>query len=69
VSSDFDRESTSFDGFLFASRPEIMPLFASLESGLRSLGRLEITAARPQALLERLQQVALASFPTACQSG
>ena len=57
VSSDFDGESTSFDGFLFASSPDVPPLFPSRKGGFGCLGRLEITAAGPRALLERLQQI------------
>jgi Methyltransferase small domain len=32
VSCDFDRQTTSWDGFVFASSPDVAPLFASFET-------------------------------------
>jgi hypothetical protein len=51
VSSDFDNETTSFDGFVCASSPEVKPLFNSF----RPLGRAQITVARPAELIESLR--------------
>jgi len=68
VSSDFDHESTSFDGFLFASSPMVEQLFPGREGGFGCLGRTEIAEATPAALLERLQQVALQRGATAAPS-
>jgi len=51
VSSDFDNETTSFDGFLCASSPEAKPLFGSF----RTLGRTQITVARPAEVIESLR--------------
>jgi hypothetical protein len=59
VSSDFDSASTSFDGLLFASCPEVEPLFPDREGGFECLGRTEIAEAAPAVLLERLQQIVL----------
>ena len=51
VSSDFDNETTSFDGFIFASSPEVKPLFGSF----RTLGRAQIIVAQPSEVLESLR--------------
>jgi hypothetical protein len=51
VSSDFDNETTSFDGLLCASSPEVKPLFDSF----RTLGRTQITVARPAEVIESLR--------------
>jgi hypothetical protein len=51
VSSDFDNETTSFDGLLCASSPEAKPLFDSF----RTLGRVQITVARPTEVIESLR--------------
>lgn len=51
ISSDFDNETTSFDGFLCASSPEAKPLFDSF----RTLGRTQIAAARPAEVIESLR--------------
>lgn len=48
VSSDFDNETTSFDGFVYASRPEVPSLFA----GLRAMSRTDIVRAAPSTLAE-----------------
>ena len=57
VSSDFDRETTAFDGFLFASSPDVAPLFPDVEGGFRCLGRSVILASRPAAILHWLQRL------------
>ena len=44
ISSDFDHETTSFDGFVFASSPEKAPVF----QGFAPLSRREIAAATPK---------------------
>ncbi len=50
VTSDFDFQTTSFDGLVVASRQDQSPLFADV----LPLGRSDITDARPQDLLENL---------------
>jgi Methyltransferase FkbM domain len=59
ISSDFDLQTTSYDGFVFASSPEVEPVFG----GIGILGREQISHARPADLLTSLaalQGVALA---------
>lgn len=51
VSSDFDNETTSFDGFVCASSPEVKPLFDSF----RTLGRTQIVVAQPSEVIESLR--------------
>lgn len=51
VSSDFDNETTSFDGFVCASSPQVKPLFNSF----RTLGRTQITVARPIDVVDGLR--------------
>ncbi len=56
ISSDFDIETTSADGFIFASRPEVEPVFA----GVALLGREQICESRGPDLVDyiaRLRQV------------
>jgi hypothetical protein len=50
ISSDFDDQTTSFDGFVFASSPEVEPVF----DDIRVLGREEIAQCRPQDVLKSL---------------
>jgi hypothetical protein len=50
ISSDFDVQTTSFDGFVFASSPEVEPVFGDI----RILGREEIAQCRPQDVLKAL---------------
>jgi hypothetical protein len=51
VSSDFDNETTSFDGFVCASSPKVDPLFNSF----RTLGRTQIVLAQPAEVIESLR--------------
>ena len=53
VSSDVDSETTSFDGFIFATSPLIGPVF----SNFRSFGRQQITESRPIDLVNGLLQI------------
>jgi Methyltransferase FkbM domain len=50
VSSDFDVQTTSFDGFVFASSPEVASVFGDI----RILGREEIVQCRPEDVLKSL---------------
>jgi hypothetical protein len=50
ISSDFDVQTTSFDGFVFASSPDAEPVFAKI--GI--LGREEIAQCRPADILKSL---------------
>lgn len=50
LSADFDVQSTCFDGFILAVRPELAPVF----SGPAPLGREEIEQACPRQLIESL---------------
>jgi len=50
ISSDFENQSTSFDGFVFASSPEVAALFGEIEV----LGRFEIAQRRPADVLRAL---------------
>jgi hypothetical protein len=59
VESDFANETTSYDGFVFASRQGVAPVFTNL----KPLGRTGIARSRPQELLDSLQAVRLASRP------
>lgn len=54
VSSDFDRETTSFDGLVFATSPRRDPVFRDF----RPLGREAIATASPQDLLRALNAAA-----------
>lgn len=50
VSSDFDRQTTSHDGLVFASSPTVDAVF----KGFRPLGRIQIAEATPEELLKSL---------------
>ncbi|MHC2618751.1 hypothetical protein ACVIW2_000783 [Bradyrhizobium huanghuaihaiense] len=50
ISSDFEGQSTSFDGFVFASSPEVAALFGEIEV----MGRPEIALRRPADVLRSL---------------
>ena len=55
VTSDFDNETTSFDGFVFATAPHIKPTF---KTNLGSLfGRTENLTLNSQQIIARLEQV------------
>jgi len=58
VSSDFDQESTSFDGILFASSPRTGKLF----SGFRPLGRIQIASATPCEIVNYLNSVSVCTL-------
>jgi hypothetical protein len=57
VSSDFDSETTSFDGFVFASAPSVNPVFTQF----KPLNRLQILGAAP---LQQVQYIAKVIDPT-----
>jgi Methyltransferase FkbM domain len=48
VSSDFDNDTTSFDGFVFASSPKLKPLFEEF----KPLGRTKIVVLPPAQLVQ-----------------
>ena len=50
ISSDFDTQTTSFDGFVFASSPEVGPVIGNISI----LGREEIAHCRPADILKSL---------------
>jgi hypothetical protein len=50
ISSDFDVQTTSFDGFVFASSPDVDPVFEQISI----LGREEIAQRRPADILRSL---------------
>ncbi len=50
VSCDVDVQTTSFDGLVFASAPEVAPVFGDI----RVLGREEIAQSRPEDILKSL---------------
>jgi Methyltransferase FkbM domain len=50
ISSDFDVQTTSFDGFVFASSPDVNPVFEKISI----LGREEIAQRRPADILKSL---------------
>lgn len=52
ISADFDLETTSYDGFIFASSPEKPSVFG----GFKPLGRTEICAAAPQKVVDSISQ-------------
>jgi hypothetical protein len=53
VSCDFDHESTSFDGFVLASSPNVRPVFSQQ---MNFLGRTAVVQSGPTALVASLQQ-------------
>jgi hypothetical protein len=57
VSSDFDNDATSYDGFVFASSPRTKQVF----NGLTVVGRTSIVKSRPADLLKNLLEVQRAS--------
>lgn len=57
VSSDFDSETTSYDGFVFASAPSVNPVFTQF----KPLNRLQILGAAP---LQQVQYIAKVIDPT-----
>jgi hypothetical protein len=59
VSSDFDNDTTSYDGFVFASSPRTRQVF----NGLTVIGRTSIAKSRPADLLRNLLDVQRASGP------
>jgi hypothetical protein len=50
VSSDFGRHTCSYDGFIFASSPQVELLLP----GFSPFGRIELTTAKPNEVVERL---------------
>jgi hypothetical protein len=48
IASDFGNETTSYDGLVFASSPEVSPLFSHFEK----FGRQQIATAQPPRLLQ-----------------
>lgn len=53
ISSDFDSETTSFDGFIFASSPSKEPVFRQF----RPMSRIQIEEAPPALLIEYLSNI------------
>jgi hypothetical protein len=60
ISSDFDVQTTSYDGFVFASSPEAAPVFGDVSI----LGREQISHARPADLLKSLACFVPRRLPT-----
>jgi len=52
VSSDFENQSTSYDGFIFSSSPNVVALFDDFEP----LGRIQITEAMTNDILQYLNR-------------
>jgi hypothetical protein len=52
VSSDFDNDTTSFDGFVFASNPQAKRIFSEFPY----LGRTSINASRPDQLVQAIEK-------------
>jgi hypothetical protein len=50
VSSDFDNDTTSYDGFILSSRPDLPAVF----DNFKPLGRSKITQSRPEELVKSL---------------
>lgn len=55
VSSDFDSETTSYDGLVFASNPDMAPIFETF----KPIGRTKITKSSPHDLLTALSGVTI----------
>ncbi len=53
VSSDFDTQTTSYDGFVFASSPDTPPVFGEINI----LGREEIARSGPREILNSLARI------------
>ena len=53
VSSDFDSETTSFDGFVFASNPSVRPVFTQFNP----LNRLQILQSTPSQQVQYIANV------------
>jgi hypothetical protein len=53
VSSDYENDTTSFDGFVFSSSPRVQPLFV----GFSHLGRTSIARSNSDALLEAVNKI------------
>ncbi|CAN5223044.1 hypothetical protein BH10PSE11_BH10PSE11_12600 [soil metagenome] len=53
VSSDFDSQTTSYDGFVFASSPDVAAVFG----GVNILGRDEIARSRPSDILKSIVRI------------
>lgn len=53
VSSDFDNETTSYDGFVYASNPRIPPLFPDF----KPMGRIDILKADPSTISEYIAKI------------
>jgi hypothetical protein len=60
ISSDFDVQTTSFDGFVFASSPDVAPVFEKISI----LGREEIAQCRPADILKSFALVQGRPSPT-----
>lgn len=54
ISSDFEKQTTSFDGFVFASSPEVEPVFPQ---DIRILGREEIANSGPADMLGSIASI------------
>ena len=54
VSSDFDNETTSFDGFIFASSPLVDPVFKAFTP----ISRIDIEKASPATLIDYVSNIA-----------
>lgn len=53
VASDFDYETTAYDGLVFASSPRADPLF----TGFNALGRAALATSRPEDVLQTLERI------------
>jgi Methyltransferase FkbM domain len=64
ISSDFDRQTTSYDGFVFATSPETAPVFGDVSI----LGREQISHTRPADVLKSLAALHGAVLPAGTQT-